>query len=78
MRIIRASEIGLYLYCNRAWWYRRKGHEPENQAELISGQELHHRHGQSVLASSCLQWLALAALLFAFVLLAAYLAWQLV
>ncbi len=74
MRIVRASEISLYLYCHRAWWYRRKGYESENQGALNTGLELHHRHGQTVIASGCIRWLAYAILMAAFVSLAAYLA----
>jgi CRISPR/Cas system-associated exonuclease Cas4 (RecB family) len=53
--IIRASEIGSYLYCRRAWWYRKQGVESENQAELASGTELHLQHGRKVIAVSLLQ-----------------------
>jgi hypothetical protein len=74
MRIIRASEIGLYLYCQRAWWYRRQGFESENQAALNTGLELHHQHGQTVFVSGCLRWLAYTTLLAAFISLAVYLA----
>ena len=54
-RMIRASEIGSYLYCRRAWWYRKQGLESENQAELAAGTELHMQHGRNVLAAGLLQ-----------------------
>lgn len=73
MRTIRASEIGAYLYCHRAWWYQVQGYEPANQAELSGGTELHYRHGRSVLISSCLQLAAYGLLLAALVILAIYL-----
>ena len=72
MAVIRSSEIGNYLYCRRAWWYRKQGLESENQAELAAGTELHHRHGRQVLASSLNRTLGLILLLAALVLLAAY------
>ncbi len=73
MKTIRASEIGLYLYCQRAWWYMRQGVEPENQAELSSGTEMHQRHGSTVMWSGCLRILAYLLLLLAIALLAYYL-----
>ncbi len=66
--IIRASEIGSYLYCQRAWWYQRQGYESENLAELEGGIELHERHGRVLLTSNCLRVLAYGLLLLAMVL----------
>lgn len=51
MRIIRASEIGSYLYCQRSWWYRITGVQPENKQELQAGTEIHYQHGRTVLIS---------------------------
>ena len=65
--VIRASEIGSYLYCRRAWWYRKQGIESENQAEMATGTELHEQHGRKVIAAGMLQ-LAGYALLIAAVL----------
>lgn len=73
MRTIRASEIGTYLYCRRAWWYRKNGTEPDNQAELATGTVLHRQHGRQVLAAGLTRTLGLLLLLLALVLLAAYL-----
>jgi hypothetical protein len=70
MRTIRASEIGTYLYCQRAWWYRKRGQPSENQAELSGGSELHYRHGRAVMVTGCLRSLAYALLLLALVLVA--------
>ena len=70
--IIRASEIGSYLYCRRAWWYRKLGLESENQAEMASGTELHRQHGRRVIAAGFLQTAGLALLLVAILLVVVY------
>ncbi len=66
--VIRASEIGSYLYCRRAWWYRKQGMESENQAEMATGTELHRQHGRRVIAAGFLQVAGYALLLVAAVL----------
>ncbi len=65
MKIIRASEIGTYQYCKRAWWYQMQGYEPENKAELAGGSEIHEKHSRLVVAGNCLQVIAYASLLLA-------------
>ena len=65
MKIIRASEIGTYQFCNRAWWYQLQGYEPENQAALEKGKEYHNRHSYVVTSASCLQVVAYGMILIA-------------
>lgn len=76
MRTIRASEIGSFLYCQRAWWYQQQGIPSENQAELAAGAALHQRHGQAVVASGLLRGLAVLLFLAGLVLLAIHLTLQ--
>jgi len=47
-RTIRASEIGTYLYCKRAWWYQIQGVESKNQQEMAGGFAYHQKHGKQV------------------------------
>jgi hypothetical protein len=63
MKIIRASEIGAYQFCNRAWWYQLQGYEPDNKAELTGGSEIHEKHSRVVVASNCMQAVAYGLLL---------------
>ena len=72
MSVIRSSDIGNYMYCRRAWWYRKQGLESENQAELAAGTQLHQRHGRQVLASNLNRMVGLILIMIALVLLAAY------
>lgn len=76
MRTIRASEIGSFLYCQRAWWYQKNGVVSENQAELAAGSAMHYQHGRTVLAAGCLRTAAYAILLLALVMLAVYITGQ--
>ena len=72
MHIIRSSDIGTYLYCRRAWWYKKQGIESVNQTELAAGTELHAKHGRQVLASTLTRTAGLILLMLALVMLVAY------
>lgn len=62
---IKASEIGEYLYCRRAWWFRQQGQASANQAALQAGGQAHAAHGRSLRLAGWLRWLALALALLA-------------
>lgn len=56
--IIRASEIGEYVYCARAWWLRRvAGLQPAGRERRERGTVLHRRHGRDVALSGALIWI---------------------
>ncbi len=58
-RVIRASEVGLYVYCTRAWWLGQvEGYRPVDQATLEAGQAAHQAHGQAVVSYHRLQQVA--------------------
>jgi CRISPR/Cas system-associated exonuclease Cas4 (RecB family) len=64
--VIRASEIGQYTYCPRAWWLQNiVGVNSVNAAELQHGEETHEQHGQSVWWSGALRWVALGLIMLA-------------
>lgn len=68
MRTIRASELGSYLYCRRAWHYQNEGFTSENQTELADGVEYHRRQGKKIVAARLLRaagWLFLVLALVA-------------
>ncbi len=61
--VIRASEVGEYVYCARSWWLRRvEGLEPEGQERRDHGTALHWQHGRAVLGSQLLLLCGLALL----------------
>jgi hypothetical protein len=58
-RIIRASEIGQYAYCARAWWLGSvKGVPSANTRELARGTDAHRQHGHRVWLADALRVLA--------------------
>ena len=69
--IIRASEIGAYVYCRRAWWLKRvAGFEPVGKEEIFSkGVAAHASHGHMVRRSSWQRRAALALFAFGLILL---------
>lgn len=78
MSTIRASELGTYLYCKRAWWYQKQGCSPDNQNELAAGTKIHFQHTRLVMVSGCLRVLAYVTIIIAIVLLAIYLTGKLI
>jgi CRISPR/Cas system-associated exonuclease Cas4 (RecB family) len=61
--MIRASEVGDYVYCARSWWLRRvAGEEPEGRERRELGTAMHEAHGRGVRLSSLALWAGLLAL----------------
>jgi hypothetical protein len=66
--LVRASGMGEYVYCARAWWLRREGVSPTRGGEArAAGTRWHEGHGRTVarakrlrLASALLAYAALA------------------
>ena len=63
MKVIRASELGVYLFCNRAWSYQQQGVDSQNQLAMEKGTAYHQRHGNLVLLTGILKVFALLCLL---------------
>ncbi|MBI3960792.1 MAG: hypothetical protein HY328_18430 [Chloroflexi bacterium] len=61
--LVRASDIGAWAFCNRAWWLAHVQHaEHENPAALSLGDDLHAAHGQAVTQADRLQRVGLLLL----------------
>ena len=47
--LIRASDIGLWAYCHRAWWLHRiKGAAHQQPQRLARGVAAHEAHGHTL------------------------------
>lgn len=51
-RYIRASEIGTFVYCQRAWYLARQGAPTALQAERDHGTEFHRQHGEETMRAA--------------------------
>jgi hypothetical protein len=61
--IIRASEVGLYVFCARAWWLGQVlGYRSANLAEMQRGLAQHRAHGRRVEGYHRLRRVAIALL----------------
>jgi len=63
-RVIRASELGQYSFCAKAWWLGSvEGVPSTNVREMDAGTSAHEQHGQTVWLSAWLGragWICLA------------------
>jgi hypothetical protein len=74
-RIIRASELGEYRYCRRAWWLHRVCQiQPANLAAMAAGSGYHRRHGRRVRRAAIGQRIAFGLMFVAIALAAFWLA----
>lgn len=64
MKTIKASDLGAYLYCRRAWWYQELGYPSANTQAMAEGTQNHSQHGTKVISLGffrLLGWLLLLA-----------------
>lgn len=60
--LIKASELGEFEFCRRAWWYRHvKKIEPAHRRRLARGLAGHAQHGATVQTAT--RWRQAGALL---------------
>lgn len=65
-RVIRASELGQYAYCAKAWWLGSvAGVASTNTEALARGTAAHAAHGRTVWLSSALRWAAIGLVVLA-------------
>ena len=73
-RIIRASEIGQYDYCAKAWWLGSvQDVASSNVRELQAGTHAHEQHGRMVGRGARLQQSAIVLMIIGLVLFAIFL-----
>ncbi|HNT53244.1 MAG TPA: hypothetical protein PKG95_00940 [Anaerolineaceae bacterium] len=55
MRAIRASELGAYRFCRRAWWYQLQGVPSDNQGDLTIGSSYHQHHSRRTFSAGLMR-----------------------
>ncbi len=67
--VLRASEIGEYAFCHRAWWLHRvMGIASANRKQMQAGTARHATHGRAVRRADLMERAALVFLALALVL----------
>ena len=73
-RIVRASELGQYSFCAKAWWLGSvEGVPSANVREMDAGTSAHERHGRTVQLSGWLSRAGIACLALGLLMLALFL-----
>lgn len=62
MKAVKASELGSFAFCKRAWYYQNKGVSSLNQTALRRGSYQHSRQAWQVAISQILLVLGLLGL----------------
>lgn len=62
-KTLRASEIGQFRFCERAWWYARSGKPSTSMHLLESGSKAHRSHIRKVRRWMAIQRLGLGVML---------------
>jgi hypothetical protein len=63
-RVVRASELGQYSFCAKAWWLGSvEGVPSANVREMDAGTSAHEQHGQAVQISVWLNRVGVACLI---------------
>lgn len=58
-RLISASELGEFAYCERVWWLRHvRQISPAHTKRLAAGQAAHQKHFDAVQSATRWRWLA--------------------
>ena len=66
-RVLRASEIGEYVFCHRAWWLDyMQGFESTHTQQMQAGTVRHAAHGRVVQRAELMQRAAVALFILAF------------
>lgn len=75
--LVRASDLGAWAFCNRAWWLREvKGAAHDSPDVLDRGSAAHVAHGKQVQGARRLSTVGLILVAAGLVVLALLIAWQ--
>ena len=74
---VRASDIGMWAFCNRAWWLATVQKAPHHDPQrLARGEAAHQQHGHQLVLSRQLYTVGLALLAMALILLGMLILWR--
>ncbi|MEJ2011802.1 MAG: hypothetical protein P8X64_06190 [Anaerolineales bacterium] len=73
--VIRASDISLFAFCERAWGYAQRGEISRNQNRMAEGSTHHRIHAGAISAVRALGMLGALSLLIGLALVAVQLLW---